>query len=56
MPRLSAVVSLGTGCQPEVPVHSVNVFRPVSIAQAAHVVMGGASLATLLLNQVSTRF
>ena len=52
MPPLTAVVSLGTGYPPEVAVRSVDVFRPVSIAQAAHVVMGGASLATLLLDRV----
>jgi calcium-independent phospholipase A2 len=52
MPPLTAVVSVGTGYPPEVVVRSVDVFRPVSIAQAAHVVMGGASLATLLLDTV----
>lgn len=54
MRKLGLVVSLGTGKPPQVPVSSVDVFRPSNPWELAKTVFGARELGKMVVDCVST--
>lgn len=52
--KLGLVVSLGTGKPPQVPVSSVDVFRPTNPWELAKTVFGARELGKMVVDCVST--